>query len=199
MIVNERQYQASRKQVELFERALKDARDAAPRAGLDPKIHAAMVDGIHGELQALRRQVRRYEQVKAGKVRTRKVKRVADLPEALIEARVARNLTQKQLAEQMGIAEQQIQRYEQQRYGKTSLDRLSQIADVLGVELEAEVSFAKPSDLPATKKAGSGRAVRVTAAKRAKAVSASAGRAVGRHSPKGTASRAAAPGKRRSS
>jgi HTH-type transcriptional regulator/antitoxin HigA len=145
MIVNERQYQASRKQVELFEQALSDSRGARPREGVDPKVHAAMVDGIKGELRELRRQVRRYEEIKAGKVTTRKVRRVAELPEALIEARIARHLTQKQLAEQMGMAEQQIQRYEQQRYGRTSLDRVAEIAEALGLDLGAEVRFAKPA------------------------------------------------------
>jgi HTH-type transcriptional regulator/antitoxin HigA len=202
MIVNERQYQASRKQVELFERALEDARDSTPRAGLDPKIHAAMVDGIHGELQDLRKQVRRYEQVKAGKVTTRKIKRVADLPEALIEARIARNLTHKQLAEQMGMAEQQIQRYEKERYGKTSLNRLAQIADALGVELGAEVRFAKPETVKArsvvrTQKAASARDARTLVAKTstAKTASVPAGRDLARKLSKAKASEILVKGK----
>lgn len=144
MIVNESHYHTSRKQLALFTQALEDARGVEPRPGVDPVIHAAMIDGFRGEVQLLRRQIRRYEDVKAGKVTTRKVRRLADLPDALIEARIARNLTHKQLAEQLGMAEQQVQRYEQQRYGKTSLDRLAQIADVLGVDLRAEVRFGKP-------------------------------------------------------
>jgi transcriptional regulator with XRE-family HTH domain len=202
MIVNERQYKASRKQVKLFERALEDARDSTPRAGLDPKIHAAMVDGIHGELQDLRKQVRRYEQVKAGKVTTRKIKRVADLPEALIEARIARNLTHKQLAEQMGMAEQQIQRYEKERYGKTSLNRLAQIADALGVELGAEVRFAKPASAKAgsvarTQKATSARDARILAAKTSttKTTSVAAGRDHARKPSKAKASKILVKGK----
>jgi HTH-type transcriptional regulator / antitoxin HipB len=42
---------------------------------------------------------------------------IEDLPTTLIKARIASGLTQKDLAERIGVQEQQIQRYEANHYG----------------------------------------------------------------------------------
>lgn len=146
MIANERQYRSTSAQIDELTRALAEARRARPRRGVDPRIHAAMVDGIDGELHALRRQVRRYERVKAGAVTTRRLRGLADLPDALIEGRIARNWSQRELATRLSIAEQQVQRYERQRYANASLATLVRVADTLEVELHPEVRFGGRGD-----------------------------------------------------
>jgi HTH-type transcriptional regulator/antitoxin HigA len=141
MITNERQYLNTRAEAEKFEHAIEEARREGPRPRVDARVHAAMLEGMESELGELRRQVRRYDRLRAGKVKTHKVSRISELPDALIEARIARNWTQKDLASQLGVAEQQVQRYENERYGRTSLDRLARIADVLGVRMAGEVKL----------------------------------------------------------
>lgn len=54
-----------------------------------------------------------------------------NLPEMLIEERIRLGFTQKQLAEKMGLKEQQIQRYEANRYQSASLRRLQEVAKAL--------------------------------------------------------------------
>jgi HTH-type transcriptional regulator/antitoxin HigA len=49
----------------------------------------------------------------------------------LIQARIARGLTQKELTQKMGLKEQQIQRYEASSYAKASLARINQIIKFL--------------------------------------------------------------------
>jgi ribosome-binding protein aMBF1 (putative translation factor) len=56
---------------------------------------------------------------------------VESLPEILIEERKRLGMTQKQLAEKLGIKEQQVQRYEATRYQSASLQRLCEVAKVL--------------------------------------------------------------------
>ncbi|MDZ4168474.1 MAG: helix-turn-helix domain-containing protein [Coriobacteriia bacterium] len=51
----------------------------------------------------------------------------------LVEARVAQELTQRQLAERVGVHQQQIALWERDRYACVSLARLSHVADALGV------------------------------------------------------------------
>ena len=58
-----------------------------------------------------------------------------DLPDILIRARIARGMSQKELADFLGLKEQQIQRYEAERYRSASLDRLIEIADALSVRI----------------------------------------------------------------
>jgi len=58
---------------------------------------------------------------------------LCDIGSELIAARFARGLSQRELAELVGVHQQQIARWEKERYGCVSLNRLSRVADVLGV------------------------------------------------------------------
>lgn len=165
MITNERQYLNTRAEAEKFERAIEEAKRAGPQPRVDAPLHAAMLEGMESELGELRRRVRRYERLRAGKVKTHKVSRISELPDALIEARIARNWTQKDLASQLGVAEQQVQRYENERYGRTSLDRLARIADVLGVRMAGEVKLPAA---PAQRASGGTVKAKADAARRAR-------------------------------
>jgi len=53
------------------------------------------------------------------------------LPSALIQARIATGLSQKQLAERLGLKEQQVQRYEANDYQGASLGRLHEVVTAL--------------------------------------------------------------------
>ena len=49
----------------------------------------------------------------------------------MIKARIVRNLTQKELAERLSLAEQQLLRYEATLYPGVAVERLQQVADAL--------------------------------------------------------------------
>lgn len=142
MITNERQYRIARAEAQKFEKAIASAQDTEPSAGVHPRIHEAMIDSLESELAVLREQLERYESLKAGKIRERKVHSLRDLPMVLIEGRIAAGLTQRQLADRLGLPEQQIQRYESTLYSGVSLDRLQDVADALGLEIEERVTYA---------------------------------------------------------
>jgi len=59
--------------------------------------------------------------------------RLEDIGSALVDARVARHLTQRELAAQLGVHQQQIARWERERYGCVSLARLTKVAAALGL------------------------------------------------------------------
>ncbi len=142
MITNERQYRIARAEAQKFEQAIAAAREKEPSPGVHPRIHEAMIDSLESELAVLREQLERYESLKSGKVRERKVHSLRDLPMLLIEGRIVAGLTQRQLAERLGLPEQQIQRYESTLYAGVSLDRLQEVADALGLEIEERVTYA---------------------------------------------------------
>ena len=56
---------------------------------------------------------------------------VAELPATLIKARIARGLSQKDLADRIGLKEQQIQRYEATDYASASLTRIKEFVSAL--------------------------------------------------------------------
>ena len=62
-----------------------------------------------------------------------------DLAEGLIKARIAGGLSQRALAQRLELKEQQIQRYEAERYASASYKRLCQVAHALGVRIENEI------------------------------------------------------------
>ena len=57
----------------------------------------------------------------------------------LIIARIARGMSQAELADKLGMREQQIQRYEADRYRSINLQNYRRISNALGVELEIKI------------------------------------------------------------
>jgi transcriptional regulator with XRE-family HTH domain len=52
-------------------------------------------------------------------------------------------LTQKQLAELVGLKEQQIQRYEETEYASASFSRMQEIISALGLEVKEKIHLPK--------------------------------------------------------
>lgn len=145
MITNERQYRIAKSEARKFEQAIAAARGREARPEVDPRIHQAMIESLESEHAVLREQVKRYEALKAGKVKSRRARSLRELPIVLIEGRIAAGLTQRELAKRLDVPEQQIQRYEATLYAGVSLQRLQEVADVLGLEIEEHARYAVPA------------------------------------------------------
>ena len=133
MITNERQYRIAKAEAEKFEVALAQGPDS--NSVLDPEMQELMTAGLANQLAELRAQLAAYEARRSGQGGPITVRSLDEFPDALIQARIAANLTQKQLAQRLDLKEQQIQHYEQSRYASASWTRLLEVATVLGVRL----------------------------------------------------------------
>lgn len=143
MITNERQYRITKAAMSRFERDVA-AHDATPRrADVHPRVHRAVRDAMVSEAEVLRDQLRRYEQLRDGKISGRETNSLRDLPVALIEGRIAARLTQRALAERLGVVAQQVQRWESSRYAGVGVDRLQDVADALGIAIHETVTYAR--------------------------------------------------------
>ena len=128
MIKNERQYRITRVQAERFERSLEELRQGnEDDEDLHPLIAKAREDAIRSQLSDLRSELREYEALKAGDFELGQLGVVSGLPAMLIKARIARGMSQRDLAERIGLKEQQIQRYEATDYASVSLSRIKDI------------------------------------------------------------------------
>jgi hypothetical protein len=145
VITNERQYRIARSEAQKFEQAIAAAREREPSPEIHSRVHQAMIESLESELAILRQQLDRYGALKAGEVRHRTLRSFQELPVLLIEGRIAAGLTQRKLAERLGLPEQQIQRYESTLYSGASLHRLQDVADALGLEIEEQVTYARPA------------------------------------------------------
>jgi DNA-binding XRE family transcriptional regulator len=141
VITNERQYRITKAAVKRFEAnlAAQDARERSP--DVDPRIDQAMREAIASEAEQLRGQLHHYEQLRDGHITEREITSLRELPTALIEARIAARLTQRELAERLAVAEQQIQRWEANDYSGVNLERLQSIADALGVDIHETITY----------------------------------------------------------
>lgn len=145
MITNERQYRITKSEARKFEQAIAAARGREPSSDVDSRIHQAMIESLESELAVLQEQVERYDALKAGKVKSRRARSLRELPIVLIEGRIVAGLTQRELAKRLGVPEQQIQRYEATLYAGVSLQRLQEVADTLGLEIEEHARYAVPA------------------------------------------------------
>ena len=142
MITNQREYRITRSWIARFEKELiaNDKRELGPNE--HPDMRRVVHDAIASEIETLRRQIDHYERLRDGHITSREITSLRELPTALIEARIAARLTQRQIAERIGVAEQQIQRWEANDYSGVGLDRLQSIADALGVQIHETITYS---------------------------------------------------------
>lgn len=133
MIKNERQYRITKAQAERFSQTLDSLRQRSGETeGVHPLIAKAQEDALGSQLADLEAELREYESLKSGKFPMDELGVVAELPNILIKARIAQGLSQKDLAERLGLQEQQIQRYEATEYASASLTRIKEVVRALG-------------------------------------------------------------------
>ncbi len=144
MIKNERQYRITRAQADRFSEALRSLEtDDAHQAGLHPLLLSIQKDALRSQLSDLQAEITEYEALKAGNFAFEQLKGISELPVLLIRARIASGLSQRELADRLGLKEQQIQRYEATDYASASLTRIAEVVSALGIELDEDV-LAEP-------------------------------------------------------
>ena len=142
MITNERQYRITKAQIEKFKAAIGAFDTKAATEQTKSKILAkAELAALQSEFEILTMQLHEYEALKSGTVEVLKASTLEDLPSILIRARIAKRLSQRQLAEALGLKEQQIQRYEAEEYASANLQRLTEVANALSLNISEVAEF----------------------------------------------------------
>ena len=137
MIKNERQYRITRAQVERFERTIKELRSRSQtESNVHPLIAKAQEDAVSSQLEDLKREMREYESLKTSEFPIDELEVVSGLASMLIKARIASGMSQRDLAERIGLKEQQIQRYEATDYASASLSRIREIVSGLSGKVD---------------------------------------------------------------
>jgi DNA-binding Xre family transcriptional regulator len=95
------------------------------------------LEALHSNLADLERELAEYQALHDATLI--EAAGLDQLPLALIRARIARGLTQRQLAERIGLPEQAVQRYEAADYAGVSFARLVEIAHALEVTVHSDV------------------------------------------------------------
>lgn len=140
MITNERQYRITRRKAADFAGAIKEFDAKSPeRADVHPRLRRAELEAMKSQLADLREELEEYERLKTSDPPVILVASLDELADGLIKARIAAGLSQRALAERLELKEQQIQRYEAERYASASYRRLCEVARALDIRMQNEV------------------------------------------------------------
>jgi HTH-type transcriptional regulator / antitoxin HipB len=139
MIQNERQYKVTKAKLKDLEQNLSTLSENQELAtNSHPRLMKMQSAALEEQIQVMCAEITEYDNLKDGKVKIT-IDRLSELPIALIKARISAGMTQGELADTLGIKEQQIQRYEANHYQAVGFDRLLEIAKILSIELVDEV------------------------------------------------------------
>jgi ribosome-binding protein aMBF1 (putative translation factor) len=138
-ILNARQYRITKATAERFARTLeafeREVAGGGAASAMHPLAQQAMRDSLASQVQVLCQHLAEYEAERSAPLAQLPVHSLEDLPEILIRSRIAAHMTQKDLAAQLHLKEQQVQRWEQTRYKGVAWERLQDVFRVLNVQL----------------------------------------------------------------
>ncbi|HUP71397.1 MAG TPA: helix-turn-helix transcriptional regulator [Acidimicrobiales bacterium] len=143
MITNEVQRRSTEAHLHRFEEALANL-EAKSGATKRSKLAQLEIDAVASQAEDLRTELEEYDRLRSGAVSTFEASSLEELSTLLIKARIARGWSQHQLADVLGVAEQQVQRYEATGYRSASLARICDISAALNVTITERLSLRGP-------------------------------------------------------
>lgn len=139
MIKNEKQYKISKKLLSELNRKIYDAQKGVE--GDEKK--QLIVDSLIRLKGQVADELNEYETLKAGKTAKLKERNISELPSLITEYKIANNLTQKDLSQQLGLKEQQLQRYEAEGFKTVSFQNLVKFLDLMKLNLTIKATPLK--------------------------------------------------------
>ncbi len=135
MIKNEKQYNTSKKRLAEFELTIATKQ---PKVLPNSKEEGALNSLVRIKNE-IKEEIKQYESLKHKGIPLRRKVSVAQLPNILIEHKIAKGLTQKQYSAILGIKEQQLQRYEAENYSSVSFSRLLDYLEKANIKINLAV------------------------------------------------------------
>jgi len=140
MIKNQRQYKITKAQLNKLQKSLVDySKDKKSATVVHPTLYEAQIKALKSQIDELHSDIAEYESLLTGERKVLELKSFEELPQALIQGRIAAGLSQKDLAQRLNLKEQQIQRYEATEYSSVSIARIQEIIEALGLHVHEHV------------------------------------------------------------
>ncbi|MEQ1902613.1 MAG: helix-turn-helix transcriptional regulator [Pirellulaceae bacterium] len=137
MIRNEQEYQEASKRLEAERARLEQHREHLINSGLKKSEIKRVMDPLVSFHEQLREEVEHYENLKRGKFPN--LQNLKGLGVLLVSLRIARGMSQRELATKLEVHESQVSRDERNEYHGITVDRAIKILDALGVKLQTSV------------------------------------------------------------
>jgi len=130
MIRNEREYEATKRRIADADSALAAQLASLEGAGFGPEDVRRGLEPVEAMRAGLLEDLSWYERVRAGDIGV--ITGMARVGELLIAARIAAGVSQRDLAERLGVSEAQVSRDEHNEYHGITVERVQRIMDALG-------------------------------------------------------------------
>ena len=136
MIKSDSQRERTAAQIEGFRRALATAA-AQEKPG---KRSAALRGSYENMIRQLEDELHDYDELKAGRLALPPLQRIDQIAPFIARIRIAKGMSQTELARRLGVSKQVISRYEEADYQTAAVGRLQEILDAIGVRTAVTLS-----------------------------------------------------------
>lgn len=144
MIRSESEYRRAVEKLETEKDLLAKQRSQLAASGMQAGEIDRLMDPLESFRAQLAEEVEAYERLRRGELG--QLSDVEHIGQLLVSARIARGMTQRELAERLGVHESQVSRDERNEYHGVSLQRAGKVLEVLGVRFRATAELS--DDLP---------------------------------------------------
>jgi DNA-binding XRE family transcriptional regulator len=142
MILNERGYRITKAAADKLAKGLEETEARGRPADVSPKLWKAQLDGMRNQAAALQKELAAYDRLQTAGGKKHLNESIESLGLLLIQARIARGWTQRELAERLGLHHQKIQEYESSGYIRASVTRVNEVLSALGATATVDVRLA---------------------------------------------------------
>ena len=132
MIHSNKQFHISTRELAKLKSALSQAET---RKTNELWLKRAEISALRSQIAEIEVELSEYKMLISGQISLSKTYALEELPNVLVQARIASGLSQTSLAQRLNMRPQQIQRYEATNYMGASLSRLIEISRALGVKI----------------------------------------------------------------
>ena len=135
MIKSDAQRERTVAQIEGFRQALAKAEQEKPG-----KRSVAIRGSYESMIRQLEDELHEYDQLKTGELEFPHIDRLDEIAPFIAKIRIAKGVSQTELARRLGISKQVISRYEETDYQTVAIARLQEILDAIGIKTAVTLS-----------------------------------------------------------
>ena len=137
MIRNEHEYREAVRRIGDEAQRLQQQEKKLVEMGLGPEEIKRAMDPMRSFHQQLSEEVESYERLKRGEFD--ELQNFHGVGQLLVALRIAEGLSQRELADRLGVHESQVSRDERNEYHGVTVERVQRVLDALGVEVRTIV------------------------------------------------------------
>ena len=141
MIRNEAEYQEASARLADERQRLAEHRARLKEAGLSEEEIKRVIDPMESFHLQLNEEVESYERLKRGDVDT--LLNLHGLGRSLVALRIARGISQRELAERLDVHESQVSRDERNDYQGITVERATRVLEALKVQIKCSFDLAR--------------------------------------------------------